>query len=760
MSNNIRSSNIISFKSSIDFKKILTMLILLFYFLFSSQTFSQEKENKSILIIYSFSHLYPATTKWDRTMRQILKGQEDIKVNISAEHLDLSRYNDPDYFQMMKDVFRYKYSKSKPDLIITVFEPALDFIKRYHKDLFPNVPVVFGGVERNSVNNFLLDSNFTGVYQGANSFKKTLDLALDLHPRTSSAVVISGGGSMEQAWLKPAQIVFQEYEDRLDFKYLSGLSLNEILTHVEKLPSNTIVLYFPVLEDKAGKTYIAVEVLSKISEVSNVPIYSFWDIFLGHGALGGYLKSFPEQAKKTAEMGISILKNIPQIDISHTQRKDLQYMFDWRELKRWSVPESKLPTNSIIMYKEYTFWEKYFGRIIIILALLLIQTVIIGYMLIQKRMNRRSQIELLEAEQKYRTVADYTFDWEYWQNSDGSLQYVSPSCERITGYNIETFMKKPSMIGEIVIQEDKVIWDDHLCHSQEEKKSEGIQFRIQKSNGDIRWIEHTCQPVIDDHGTNLGVRASNRDITVRVRYKSEMQKLQSELMHMERITTISTLTYALAHEINQPLTSIRSYAQAALRFMDKEEPEDDNIRKALNGIVADNKRAAAVINQLRDLVKKETVKRDKLKINSIINDVLNLMNSVIVFRNTSIKLDLDQKKALIYGDPIQIQQVLINLLTNALDAIEENDADMRTINISTRFDDSQGFIISISDSGIGIANDKLNEIFEPFHSSKSKGIGLGLALCKLIVESHQGKIWAENNTTRGSTFSILLPVEE
>ena len=266
--------------------------------------------------------------------------------------------------------------------------------------------------------------------------------------------------------------------------------------------------------------------------------------------------------------------------------------------------------------------------------------------------------------------------------------------------------------------------------------------------------------MIDDHGTNLGVRASNRDITVRVRYKSEMQKLQSELMHMERITTISTLTYTLAHEINQPLTSIRSYAQAALRFMDKEEPEDDNIRKALNGIVADNKRAAAVINQLRDLVKKEPVQRDKLKINSIINDVLNLMNSVIVFRNTSIKLDLNPKKALIYGDPIQIQQVLINLLTNALDAIEENDSDIRTITISTKLDDSQGFIISISDSGIGIANDKLNEIFEPFHSSKSKGIGLGLALCKLIVESHQGKIWAENNTTRGSTFSILLPVEE
>jgi PAS domain S-box-containing protein len=393
----------------------------------------------------------------------------------------------------------------------------------------------------------------------------------------------------------------------------------------------------------------------------------------------------------------------------------------------------------------------YKGRIIGAFALVLFQALIISYLLYQRRMRRK-------VEQSYRTVADYTYDWEYWQNSDSSLQYVSPSCERISGYTAQDLMTHPSLLQDMIVPEDKAAWHEHRCNIQKEKPSEEIQFRIQRPNGEIRWIGHACQPVFDHQGNYQGVRASNRDITQREFYKSETHQLQTELAHMDRVVTISTLTAALAHEINQPLAAMRSYAQAALRFMDKDQPEYDSVRKALQGIVADNKRASEVVNRLRDLVKKGPTHRETIDINSVIHDVIGLIKSELVIRNASLKLDLHQSAPVVQVDSIQIQQVLINLLTNALDAMDDQPVDARTIAISTRPENSAEIIISISDSGEGIQSDSIDAIFSPFHTTRSTGMGLGLSICKSIIEAHGGKIYAENNPDGGATFSLKLPL--
>ena len=235
----------------------------------------------------------------------------------------------------------------------------------------------------------------------------------------------------------------------------------------------------------------------------------------------------------------------------------------------------------------------------------------------------------------------------------------------------------------------------------------------------------------------------------------ETHQLRSELAHIDRVVTISTLTSALAHEINQPLAAMRSYAQAALRFMDKDYPEYESVRKALQGIVADNKRAAEVVNRLRNLVKKGTPNREMIEINSIINDVKDLINSELVLRNTSITLNLNPGIPVIQSDSIQIQQVLINLLTNALDAMNDKPIDARTIVISTRAENSSEIIVSISDSGTGIPPDSIERIFLPFHTTKSTGMGLGLSICKSIIEAHGGRISRPQTTRKwGATFSF------
>jgi PAS domain S-box-containing protein len=147
---------------------------------------------------------------------------------------------------------------------------------------------------------------------------------------------------------------------------------------------------------------------------------------------------------------------------------------------------------------------------------------------------------------RYRTVADFTYDWEYWQYPDGTLQYISPSCKRICGYTSQDLMTNPSLLQDMIVPEDKAAWADHSCNIQKARPSEEILFRIQRPDGEFRWIEHVCQLVFDHQGNYQGVRASNRDVTKREFYKSETHQLQTELAHMDRVVTISTLTSALA----------------------------------------------------------------------------------------------------------------------------------------------------------------------------------------------------------------------
>jgi PAS domain S-box-containing protein len=371
---------------------------------------------------------------------------------------------------------------------------------------------------------------------------------------------------------------------------------------------------------------------------------------------------------------------------------------------------------------------------------------------------KSTEQELVLAKQEYRTVADFTRDWEYWETPDGTLRYISPSCERVSGYPAAAFQQSASLLRDIIVPADRQIWDRHACDTGAGDRGEAIQFRIRRPDGEICWIEHVCQRVLMHGGIDQGVRVSNRNITKREQYKSEALQLKSDLAHMDRVLTISALTSSLAHEINQPLAAMRSYAQAALRFLGANQPDINNAIKALQGVVSDNKRAADIITRLRTLVQKDTSAWERVDTHSIISEVAVLMNSEMLLRETSFDLKLDADNSSVTGDAIQLQQVLINLITNAMDAMQDFPASRRYITVSTSQEKEDGIHISIVDRGTGIGEDKLETIFQPFQTSKSTGMGLGLGICKSIVEAHGGKLVAENNVGDGATLSFNIPV--
>ena len=895
-----------------------------------------DQQPKNVLVIASYKATAPIGYQWEKGIRSGFNAGMPGQVDIDVEYIDLSRISDERLILLSLDLYRHKYALLKPELVIAIYNGGLNFLLNHGQEAFHGVPIVFGGVEAPYIENRQLASNITGLLT-TNSYRKTLDLALDLHPGTGHVAIVAGAGIIGRAWAENAKQAFHPYEDRFELIDLTALPMEAILEKVAELPAHTVILYLPLLVDGVGKPFTGPQSLAAIAAVSNAPIYSCWDVMLGHGIVGGYLSSAEQQGRQVAELGARILQGEAPRDIPIRHDRDLEYRFDRRQLERWGLGATDLPPDSSVHFEETDTWIEHRRLITATVVIVMIQGLVILYMLFQRRKRIRAEqllaeqlafeqfsaklssefirlpadqteskileslarvgafleadrtfvfrfnwektilivshlwesestepdqvvrgsivkdfipwvyenlisgreivvpdteklpdvkaieeyeycrqigirsfviipvqvadaplcaigldaietrrewsaevrdrlrligeivanaIERQHSEQrikstewKFRTMTDHTYDWEYWQAADGSMVYVSPACERISGYPPQDFMRSPELLVEMIVPEDRNIWFGHRCNIPRQSEATTLlKFRIQRRNGDIRWIEHACQPVFEKQGKDLGVRVSNRDITQREMFKSESQHLQSELAHIDRVVTISAMTTALAHEINQPLAAMRSYAQAALRFLDADEPDHANVRKALQGVVADNKRASAVVNQLRELVKKKTTYKENLDINQAIKDVITLINSEIVMRNTVIQTDLTPSVPCLHGDVVQIQQVMMNLLTNAMDAMDDVPVEKRILTVATGIKDDRYIVVSISDAGQGIAPDRLKAVFIPFNSTKAKGLGLGLAISQSIITSHGGWITAENNPNGGATFTLILPI--
>ncbi len=270
----------------------------------------------------------------------------------------------------------------------------------------------------------------------------------------------------------------------------------------------------------------------------------------------------------------------------------------------------------------------------------------------------------------------------------------------------------------------------------------------------------TAVAVKDDHGKVIHYDGIIEDVTELRQAKEEAQKRREEIAHMGRVATMGELSASLAHELNQPLTAILSNAQAALRFLASDRADLDEIREILNDIVADDRRAGKVIARLRSLFRKGDCKKESVDINKLIKDVISLIDTGSKIRNISIETKLDTSLGPIQGDKIQLQQVVINLIMNATEAMTEVDNDSRNITIATTIVDEKMVQVSVRDNGIGLAGESFTQLTEPFFTTKPEGMGMGLTINQTILDAHMGRLWAEDNSARGATFYFTLPIHE
>jgi C4-dicarboxylate-specific signal transduction histidine kinase len=238
-----------------------------------------------------------------------------------------------------------------------------------------------------------------------------------------------------------------------------------------------------------------------------------------------------------------------------------------------------------------------------------------------------------------------------------------------------------------------------------------------------------------------------------------LREAQAELAHVNRVTTMGELAASITHEINQPVAAAVNNASAALHWLGKEPPDLEQARQALNRVFANGHRASEVIGRIRALIKKAPPRKDDLEINKVILEVIALAHGEVVKNDVSVQTHLADGLPLIQGDRVQLQQVILNLIMNAVQAMSGVSEGSRELLIGTRKDASSGVLVAVQDSGSGLDPENSERVFNPFYTTKPSGMGMGLSICRSIVEAHAGRIWAAPHDGPGVTFQFTLPIQ-
>lgn len=371
---------------------------------------------------------------------------------------------------------------------------------------------------------------------------------------------------------------------------------------------------------------------------------------------------------------------------------------------------------------------------------------------------REAQKALEKTEQSLRRLLETTHAMP-WSADAKTFQftYVGPQAEKLLGYPADQWYDHefwPNHVHPDDLQEALDFCVESLRRNLDEFE---LEYRMIAADGRIVWI-YDLVNVVRENGEPTVLQGFLIDITERRQALENTRQLQEEIAHFSRVATMGELAASVAHELNQPLTAIVSNARAGKRLLARESVDLDELRAILEDVAADSLRGGEVIRRLRDLLKKGESKRRTLDINEVVLEVLPLVRSDAIRRGVSLDHEMAPGLPPVTGDRVQLQQVVLNLIVNGLDAMDDVAADRRTLILETSIGEAGTVQIAVRDSGVGLDSEHADRIFEPFYTTKPQGMGMGLAINRSIVEAHGGRLWATPNADHGATFAFTLPV--
>ena len=531
--------------------------------------------------------------------------------------------SEPAVFDFIRSMF---VGRPKPDLIVTVGGPAAVFARNYRQQLFPDTPTLLASVDQRYLGDAPLGQNETAV-AAVNDYARVIDDILQLLPQTRQVFVVTGSGQIAEFWQRELQDSFQRFHDRLTFVWFDDLPFQETLRRCANLPDNSAIFYLRFGTDATGAAYADDRVFTELHARANAPLFAGLSVYLGAGIVGGSLMSIDELARTSADAAVRLLNGAAPTSIRVPPQLVGQSVFDWRELERWGIPESRLPPGSMVRYRPPSLWQQHRVTVLSAVGVVAVQSLLIVGLLHQRRARRRAEL-----------------------------------------------------------------------HSR----------------------EHLA----------LAADASRRQ-------------------------TMSALTSSIAHELGQPLTSMINNAQAGRMMINTNRATPDTVCEILSDIESEAVQATQIIDRHRTMLRGHPLDMKTIDLHVVIHESLALVAHDMRARQVEATVNLSSNPCIITGDQVLLQQVFVNLVMNAMDAMAETPPARRRMTISTEV---RAAIVEVSvrDAGTGLPAQIDGTLFTPFVTTKAHGLGIGLTITRTIVDAHGGTVDAHNNPEGGATFTVTL----
>jgi signal transduction histidine kinase len=592
----------------------------------------EAAEIKRVMLLHSFGRDFKPWSEYATSIRTELDRQSPWPLDITEHSLVSARSNDENPEGPFVEYLQALFAKQPLDLIVSIGAPAAAFVQKNRQRLFANIPMVFTAVEQRRVQYSALTDNDAVVPVWINYFA-ALENILQVLPETKNVTVVVGTSPIEKFWKEAIGKEAEPLANRISVSWTDHFSFDQLLKHAAQLPPKSAIFWELMIVDAAGGVHEGGAALSRLRAVANAPIFSYDESFFGRDIVGGPILRVADTSRQTAAVGVRILSGEKAGGIKTPPVQFAKPMFDWRELQRWSISESRLPPGSTVYFREPSLWEKYRLQIAAVGTALLLQTILISWLL-----------------------------YEHWRRQTAEAA-------------------------------------------------------------------------------------------------SAQQML--ELARMNRYATAGELSASIAHEIRQPLAAIAASGGAGLNWLKRQVPDLEEVRLTLETIVKESHRADDVVKGVRAMFKNELTLRTKVDLNEVVEQVLVLTARSMDANNIVVQTSLSRDPPpIVTVDPVQIQQVILNLIMNSIEAIGTSNHWMRTVRVETWIDEAGFVVLTVADSGPGFDAKVADDVFAPFVTTKPNGMGMGLSICKSIIEKHGGELTAEAASPRGAVFRVVLPTEE
>lgn len=716
-----------------------------------STSLSAAPSARRVLLLHSYHQGYEWTDDITRGIRTAL-ATGGIPADLEIEYLDARHHELSDeYVSRFVDFLRLRHAPNPPDVIITADDPMVRLLFRVHEELFPSVPVIFCGVNeyRSSasyIRRYAQDRPWLAGVLEILEVERTASLALQLRPQVRELVTV---GEEDAARYDED---LQRAHPGLQIRRLhtDHLTIEQVGAEIQRLPDDAIVLLSAFSRDATGRHFTMAESTLYVSSHSRVPVFGLNKNALGFGIVGGVLNDGFLQGRRAGEMVVLVLRGAKPSYLG-VQDGPAAPEFDYLELQRWNISESKLPAGSLVTNRPTSLYARYKTIVWGAAAFMLLQSAIISLLVINITRRRRAQDVLAQREAELRLIIDNAPVFISYLDSELRYVRVNRRYQDLSGIPADDLVGR--YVADVFGPEN---FQQMRPHLEQARDGDVVSFemKVPFSDGKLHVLSITYTPDTDRQGAARGIVVLAHDVTAT---KEVEEKLARQAAELERSNAdLAQFAYIASHDLQEPLRTMSGFGQIVRRRYRGQ--LDESADEFLDYIVSGAQRMEAMI---RDLLAYSRVGNTEPAVADTVP-----MGEAVQAALVNLRLAIEDSQAVVEypdlpavtGDGARLTQLLQNLIGNAI-KYRRSDTPVRITITAEREPDGRTWLFCVRDNGSGFNQEfaeKIFGVFKRLHGQEVPGTGIGLAICRKIVERHGGRIWAEGRSGEGARFWFTL----